>query len=110
MAKTAHSVMTNGGLFTPSILLPAQTLPASAGHSSPEHRLLIALLADAIHCFHHAANARVARDAERWLMNDRHPGPFSFDSVCFFLGLNARAVRSRLREKRLTRRAINAIC
>jgi len=96
-------------LFTPAILLPEQTVLASSQSSSPEHRLLIALLADAIYCFHHAANARLARDAERWLMYDQHPGPFSFDAVCFFLGLNACAVRSRLRTQRLTRRAINAI-
>ena len=97
-------------LFTPAVLLPEQARPSGLQHSTPEHRLLIALLADAIHCFHHAANRRVAREAERWLMNDRSSGPFSFDSVCFFLDLDAHAVRNRLRNRRLTRRAINAIC
>jgi hypothetical protein len=80
-----------------------------------EHRLLMAVLEDAIHCYQKHLLARnrndrqLFEDAERWIMGwdgshvsrttDDTP-TFSFENVCEVLGLDAEYLRGGLRRWR----------
>jgi hypothetical protein len=72
---------------------------------SPERRLLIAILEDAITCFekNHPADSRHAnrmfREAQEWIMSEQYDGPFSFENICSVLGLDPDAVRRSLRRE-----------
>ena len=96
--------------FSPGILLPEQLFDGTRMQPPPEQRLLIALLEDAIYCFEKcygarsSAGLRLFREAEHWLMNETQCRPFSFEHVCFVLGLDPHAVRRML----LLRQARNA--
>ena len=100
----AAAIETGLGAFSPTIVLPEQMDPGSRMQASPEQRLLIAILEDAVYCFqkyYHARNTagrRLFRDAERWLMTESGH-PFSFEYICFVLGLDPSAVRHGLERK-----------
>lgn len=67
--------------------------------------LMVAVLEDAIDRFAGRRSARqgsrrkLAREAERWIRSEDRQWPFSFNNICFELGLDA----SRLREEILKR-------
>ena len=84
---------------TPVATLARQVSLESPLRSSPEHRLLIAVLEDAIDCFQNPDEQRLALQAAEWIMDDESQGPLSFESVCFFLGLNPSAVRASLQRR-----------
>ncbi len=103
-------------LLEPENVLPAQFFDtASSMQKSGEHRLLWAVLADAIHCFQSCAQAtaphkrRLFTDAEWWIMQPEIPPRVSdaatdrrlvFEEVCVALGLDAECVRAALRRWR----------
>ena len=83
------------------ILLPSQYFKPP-GKRTPEHRLMMAVLHDALHCLE---KYRFARDSEgrllfhearKWLLADEVNWPYSFESICRVLDLDSEAVLSRL--------------
>jgi hypothetical protein len=71
---------------------------------TPETRLLIAILEEAINCFQknylaeHDSGQRLFREADEWLMGNRGDWAFSFESICDAIGLNPSYVRYGLRQ------------
>lgn len=82
-------------------LLPSQYFPPRR-KQSPEHRLMIAVLYEALHCLetHRFAinleGRRLFRDAQDWFLADEKNWPYSFECICAVLDLEADAVRERL--------------
>jgi hypothetical protein len=88
--------------WPPAIMLPAQLGVRSLG-PSPEMHLVAAILEDAVCCLTRNAGARRGRrhrelvEARAWFQDERRDWPFAFVNVCELLGLDATAVRQRLR-------------
>jgi hypothetical protein len=100
-------------LFEPDVLLPVQYFAAlkRKKYSCGEHRLLIAIMQDAIECFQKHIHARDSKrrqlymDAELWVTDQSDDGPFSFDNVCDLLGMNPDYLRVGLLDWRDRERA-----
>jgi hypothetical protein len=85
---------------------------SGAAKDAALRRLMLAVLADAIGCLqaHFSKPSRSSEtrfhEAEEWITSD-NDGPFSFDTVCEGLGLDANGLRKRLlrwkQEQRLVR-------
>lgn len=88
-------------LFQPSSVLPSQYFGA-LGNQTPECRLMIAILQEAIDCIAKHRNARdtcgrrLFAETTYWLLTKQSLWPFSFESICAVLGLDADAVRGAL--------------
>ena len=68
----------------------------------PEIYLLSAVLEDALHCVREIDrdfSRGPARDAYDWFDSEQRDSPFSFLNLCDFLGIDAAALRHRLRLK-----------
>ena len=102
-------------LFEPDVLLPIQYFAAlkRKRFSSGEHRLLIAIMQDAVECFQKHIHARDSKrrqlylDAESWISSDDYAGTFSFNNVCDLLGMSPEYLRQGLidwRDRERTRR------
>ncbi len=69
----------------------------------PEAELMRAVLEDALLCFHEGLVCqgrrvqRLAREAQEWLFSDDASWPFSFVSICAFLGLEPEYMRRGLK-------------
>jgi|SRR5215468_1999367 len=91
-------------LIEPEILLPSQFFDRFGGRSilEGERRLMLAVLEDAVSCFQKYAGAtrprgrRLFQEAEEWFMAEESTWPFSFESICPVLGINAEYFRSSL--------------
>lgn len=91
-------------VFDPDIILPAQHFAAIQRKKFPsgEHRLLVALIQDAIECFQKHMHARDAKrrqlflDAQGWIGSEDDRGIFSFNNVCMLLSMNPDYVRQGL--------------
>jgi len=91
-------------LFEPDVLLPIQYFAAlkRKRFSSGEHRLLIAIMQDAVECFQKHIHARDSKrrqlflDAEGWISADDYTGTFSFNNVCDLLGMSPDYLRQGL--------------
>jgi hypothetical protein len=90
-------------LFEPDILSEAIFRRNARRALTPECRLLIAILADAIDCYQKnlvarsARGRRLCREAEKWMLSDDQAWVFSFRNICDALGVDAEAVRARTR-------------
>lgn len=76
----------------------------------PEKRLMLAILEDAVNCFHDnflahgGRRKRLFEEAERWIFERDTDWIFSFANICEVLGLNPQYVRHgllRWKEKRI---------
>ncbi len=90
-------------LFEPDILNDG-AFPRNARRPvTPERRLLIAILTDAVECYQKNLGARTARrrrlcrEAEHWILSDDQTWVFSFRNICDALGVDAEAMRERAR-------------
>jgi hypothetical protein len=89
-------------LFQPHVILPSQYF-GSHGKLTPEHRLRIAVLDDAIQCvdkYRLATDPRGRRlfdEVRHWLLARETNWPYSFERICAALDLDANALRQRLR-------------
>lgn len=91
-------------VFDPDIILPTQHFAAIQRKKFPsgEHRLLVALIQDAIECFQKHMHARDAKrrqlflDAQGWIGSEDDRGVFSFNNVCMLLGMNPDYIRQGL--------------
>ena len=90
-----------GGLLQPRIILPSQLFGAHKPQL-PELRLMIAVVQDAIHCiekYRFATDRRGRRlfgEVTQWFSARESSWPYSFESICEVLRLDASAVRHRL--------------
>ncbi len=98
----------SANLIHHEFVLPSQYFaPVSERVLSPEQRLMLAILEDAVYTvLKHAGTRnrraqRLVRDAERWMALTDRSWLFSFENICAVLGLEAAAVRSRLRRLQL---------
>lgn len=100
-------------LFEPDVLLPVQFFAAlkRKRYSSGEHRLLIAIMQDAVECFqkhihaHDSKRRQLYLDAESWISSDDYMGTFSFNNVCDLLGMSPEYLRQGLFDWRDRERA-----
>ncbi len=77
-------------------LLPVQLLDRVRPHwsLSPERRLMLAVLADAIVRLRRGGAARATE--ERWILARGHASPFAFTNICDALGIDAARLARRL--------------
>ena len=91
-------------LFEPDILLPTQFFAQlkRKRYKCGEHRLLVAIIQDAVDCFQkhlHACDSKRRQlylDAEAWVNAEDDHGPFSFANVCELLNMDPDYVREGL--------------
>ena len=110
--STTATIPSASGPFSFPVILPEQLADGRRREPTPEQRLMIAILEDAICCFEKYDGARsttgrrLFHDAEWWIMADPDCRPFSFEHVCFVLGLDASAVRRTLLRRLDRKRAV----
>lgn len=89
-------------LFQPHVILWAQHFNPPK-RLAPEHRLMMAVLDDAIQCVKRYRfpiddrGRRLFHEAKQWLLAAEPHRPYSFENICAVLDLDANAVRHRLR-------------
>jgi hypothetical protein len=95
-------------LLTSEVLLPEQFYPPLAVRfTSPEQRLMLAVLEDAVYTILKYAGKpgrnprRLVREAEAWIARSEPSWPFSYENICAVLGIDADALRARLRRYQL---------
>lgn len=91
-------------LISSEVLLPEQYYaPLASRVLSPEQRLMLAVLEDAVYTIlKHAGSTskrarRLVREAQRWVGKSEPDWPFSYENVCAVLGIDAAALRQHLR-------------
>ena len=85
------------GPFENEAVLPSQFTTAAAAKLNGVHRLMAAVLADAIHCFcGNGEEWRVAEEARQWLFARGRSEVFAFENVCDELGIDCDALREEL--------------
>lgn len=88
-------------LFEPRVILPAQHFHPPR-KLAPEHRLMMAVLGDAVRCVERhrfpteARHRRLFDEAKQWVLAEEAHWPYSFERICAVLDLDADAVRHRL--------------
>jgi hypothetical protein len=81
--------------------------PTDSVRKTPELALMLAVLEDAIACFHGSLKAPrenpevLHRQAHHWLRVTDWDSPFSFNNVCEALGLDPQATRERIAHARV---------
>ena len=86
----------------PDVVLPSQYLAANR-KPTPELRLLVAVMQEAIKCvekYRFATNQRgqrIFREVTQWLYAGLSDWPYSFEQICDHLDLDANSVRRQLR-------------
>jgi hypothetical protein len=89
-------------------LIPAVILPPQYGQrrtvTEPWHRLMLAILVDAVRCYQRSFHSRTPRgrrdfrEAREWIFSNADSGPFACQAVCHALGVDTDYLRARLRE------------
>jgi hypothetical protein len=83
--------------FENETVLPSQFTTRAAAKSNGVHRLMAAVLADAIHCFCGNAEGRfLSEEARQWLFAQGDSDLFAFESICNELGIECDALREEL--------------
>lgn len=91
-------------IFEPDVLLPVQYFAQlkRKKYKSGEHRLVVAIMQDAVECFQKHIHARDSKrrqlylDAETWIGEDDDLNVFSFNNVCALLSIDVEYVRKGL--------------
>lgn len=102
LEANVHLAEVSLDMMQPDIILPSQHF-GPRRKQAPEHRLMIAVLHDALDCvekYRFATSARGRRlfhDAKRWFLAEETDWPYSFECICGVLDLDPNAVRQRLR-------------
>ena len=97
--------------LTPEIMLPEQfdELRGRGVVRSPEHRLMLAVLEDAVHTYQMGAgalrNQRLAQETEEWFASQETGSPFAFVTICEAFGIDPEWVRAGLGRWRARRAA-----
>ncbi len=79
--------------------------------TSPEQKLMAAILDDAVEVYRHPAvygrhNRSLLRDTEAWFDSEERSSCFSFQYICDVLDLDAEAIRAALWRERTHRRFV----
>jgi len=91
----------------PEGLVPAQWEERLRPQTSPELRLMAAVMIDAIRDYRNGARARsgrsrqLARLAARWIASREHAWPYSFESICAVFDIDADGLRHKLTYERV---------
>jgi hypothetical protein len=91
----------SSSLTQADIILPSQHFRPRR-KIAPEHRLMIAVLHDALECFTKSRSAednrgkRRFRETAQWFQSRDTAWPYAFECICEVLDLDADAVRQRL--------------
>ncbi len=102
MDANRHLAAIQSGMLQPNSILPSQYF-GSVRKLTPEQRLMIAVLQDAIDCVakhRHASDCRGRRlfaETAHWILAEEADWPFSFASICAVLDIDVDAVRGALR-------------
>ncbi|HEY3302980.1 MAG TPA: hypothetical protein VGL70_05530 [Candidatus Binatia bacterium] len=92
--------------------LPAQywDTVARKDQLEPEKKLLLAVLENAIRTYRQYAftPSRLLHEVENWLFSEEKDHPFSFETICDALGLNAECVRRGILRSQSKRRVQQA--
>ncbi len=99
-----HLEETKVSLLQPDPSVPFQYLETHQKRSlvEPEKELMLAVLEDAIACMQKYLLAqkdkekRLFRDAQDWILVKDSDWPFSFENICFHLGIDPNYLRSGL--------------
>jgi len=99
--------------LVPEIMLPAQfdDLRRSGVVTCGEHRLMLAVLEDAVHLYQigcargDTKARRVLDETEQWFASEETTSPFSFVTICQVFGLDSDYLRAGLRRWRERREA-----
>lgn len=83
------------GMLQLDFVLPSQYW-GSRRKQAPEHRLMIAVLHNAIDCLQKPRPQRLFNEAKQWFLADETDWPYSFQRICEALDLDADAVREHL--------------
>jgi hypothetical protein len=92
------------------VVVPSQWWAGSSRPDSPERRLLLAVLVDALRCAlgadpirHQSAfrRERARQQALAWLQSDCHTSPFQFVALCDALDLDPEAIRAAIAGRRV---------
>jgi hypothetical protein len=81
----------------------------------PWHRLMFAVLADALRCYQRTSRSRPPedhkefREVQEWFFSDDESGPFAYRVVCYVLGIDADYLRDRLRRWSMERAGESSI-
>ena len=97
--------------LVPEIMVPAQfdDLRRSGVVTCGEHRLMLAVLEDAVHLYQigrargDTRARRVLGETERWFASEETTSPFSFVTICQVFGLDPDYLRAGLRRWRARR-------
>lgn len=103
-------------LFEDEVLLPVQYADMTRGDARrpPEHRLLFAVLEDAVRCWQVYDGATTYRgrrlfwETAEWFASDDDSSPFTFVAICQLFGLEPAYVRAGLRRWTIRQRAAGA--
>ena len=85
----------------PDIVLPAQYFTRRRTRT-PEHRLMIAMVQDAVRCIakyrlaHEPRHRALFAEARLWLLASETSWPYSFECICEALDIDSDAVRESL--------------
>ena len=119
MEAILHPAEVPMSMTQPDIILPSQHF-GPRRKQAPEHRLMIAVLQDALDCVEKyrcatsAHGRRLFHEAKRWLLADEADWPYSFECICGALDLDSNAVRQRLRvaleQRTSSRTKANTFC
>lgn len=82
-------------LLVPDTMLPVQFFTRRAFSDTPEKRLILAVLMDAVEQLRQGT-ARSIADAESWIRDEIPNPPIRFAHACEVLGLEAREFADRL--------------
>ena len=107
--------------FQPDVLLAAQyhETVRRKGDLEPEKMLMLAVLENAVACFQKCVFARdsrgknLFRDAEDWILEQDNDWFFSFENICWLLGVDADYLRKGLmcwKQRQLARRRRAKAC
>jgi len=96
-----------GGQFEPDTLLPVQYNEIMRRRSTleGEHKLMFAVLEDAVECYLKHMNAKSRRrrllfyEVQNWIDAKNRVGLFSYNTLCESLGINARGLRAALESR-----------
>jgi hypothetical protein len=95
-------MMEESGPLVLDAIMPAQYWQRRT-LNEPWHRLMFAVLTDAVRCYQRAARSgppedrKEFREVQEWFFSDDESGPFAYRIVCYALGIDADHLRDRLR-------------
>ena len=89
--------------LAPEVVLPIQLDHLAGRRTTPERRLMLAVLEDAVHVYQvgclstHTGGRLQARETAEWFGSDDTSSPFSFVTICEVFGLDPDYLRAGLR-------------